>query len=102
MPYTWTIPGKWSHAGDFHQVEFGDGFGKLIFQDGPIAEHGVNGTTNEEVLSALIDRLKALNTPPFSGRENAVAITHLETALLWLQYRTQQRQQRGVEGTGTP
>lgn len=56
-----------------------------------------DGTTNEEVLAVLIDRLNYLNGK-FPCRENAIAITHIETALLWLNKRTADRLNRGVEG----
>ena len=66
------------------------------------AEKGIlvtlfNGTTNEEVLAVLIDRLNYLQGK-FPCKENAVAITHIETALLWLNKRTEDRKKRGVEG----
>ena len=60
-----------------------------------------NGTTNEEVLKVLIDRMQSLNAK-MASRENAIVITHLETALLWLEKRTRDRQARGVEGTPKP
>lgn len=56
-----------------------------------------NGTTNEEVLAMLIDRMNYLQSK-FPCRENAIAITHIETALLWLNHRTANRKARGVEG----
>ncbi len=56
-----------------------------------------DGTTNEEVLRVLIDRVQYLNRK-FPCRENAIVITKLEEALLWLNYRTAQRKARGVEG----
>lgn len=56
-----------------------------------------DGTTNEEVIEALVDRLSFLQAK-FPCKENAVAITHLETALLWLEKRTNDRIKRGVEG----
>lgn len=56
-----------------------------------------DGTTNEEVLVVLIDRLNSLNAK-FPCRENSIAITHIETALLWLNKRTADRKARGVEG----
>lgn len=56
-----------------------------------------DGTTNEEALSVLIDRLNLLNNK-FPCKENAEAITHIETALLWLNKRTADRLARGVEG----
>lgn len=56
-----------------------------------------DGTTNEEVLRVLVDRVQYLNGK-FPCRENALAITKLEEALLWLEARTKARVQRGVEG----
>lgn len=56
-----------------------------------------DGTTNEAVLDVLIDRLQFLNAK-FPCRENAIALTHLETALLFLEKRTRDRVKRGVEG----
>lgn len=57
-----------------------------------------DGTTNEEVLQVLIHRLQFLGAK-MPSRENAIALTHIETALLWLKKRTQDRLERGVEGT---
>jgi hypothetical protein len=56
-----------------------------------------DGTTNEEVLAVLLNRLNFLNGK-FPCRENAIAITHIETALLWLNHRTASRVARNVEG----
>jgi hypothetical protein len=56
-----------------------------------------DGTTNEEVLEVLIDRMNFLNGK-FPCRENSIVITHLETALLWLEKRTNDRLKRAVEG----
>lgn len=57
-----------------------------------------DGTTNEEVLEMLIDRLRFLGEK-LPCRENAIAITKLEEAQLWLLKRTADRRSRGVEGT---
>jgi hypothetical protein len=58
-----------------------------------------DGTTNEEVLLMLTDRLRVLQEK-LPSRETAIAITKCEEALLWLNKRTADRIQRGVEGTG--
>lgn len=71
----------------------------LRFQNGPIAECGVNGITQEALLTVVADRLRSFQAGPYSCKENAVALTHIETALLWLQKRTLDRMRRGVEGT---
>lgn len=58
-----------------------------------------DGTTNEEVLAVLIDRLNYLNGI-CPCRENAIVITKLEESLMWLNKRTADRKNRGVEGRG--
>lgn len=68
------------------------------FQEGPIQEVGVNGFTNEALLAIVEHRLDCFNAGPFSCRENAVAKTHIETGHLWLNKRTRDRKNRGVEG----
>jgi hypothetical protein len=57
-----------------------------------------DGTTNEEVLKMLIDRLRFLGEK-LASRENSLAVTKCEEALLWLEKRTADRKARGVEGT---
>jgi hypothetical protein len=71
----------------------------FVFQNGPIKEVGVNGITHEALLAVLIDRMRSFQAGPYSCRENAIALTHLEEALMWLQRRTVARIKRGVEGT---
>lgn len=72
---------------------------KVHFQEGPIKENGVNGVCNEDLIAMVICRLEHFNKSEFSCRENAMAITKLEEALLWLRKRTIGRENRGVEGT---
>lgn len=75
--------------------------GLINFQDGPIKEAGVNGVMNEDLIAMVVHRLQAFQESPYKCRENAVAITKLEEALLWLNKRTLDRERRGVEGTHT-
>lgn len=70
----------------------------IKFQDGTIPEKGKNGLLIEEALSQCVDRLKQYQSE-VPCRENAIALTHIETAILWLQQRTADRISRGVEGT---
>jgi hypothetical protein len=79
-------------TGAFHVKE-------ILFQNGPIKEAGVNGLTQEVLLAIVIDRLRSFQAGPFSCRENAIALTNCEEALMWLQRRTIARIKRGVEGT---
>lgn len=72
---------------------------EVFFQNGPIAEVGVNGLTHEVLLAIVADRLRCFQKGPFACRENALAITKIEEAMHWLQRRTLERMRRGVEGT---
>lgn len=56
-----------------------------------------HGTTLEEMLRVSIERLQDLNER-HSCRENALAITKMQEALMWLNERTRERKARGVEG----
>jgi hypothetical protein len=80
-------------------TDFGAGQVTILFQNGPIAEAGVNGITQEVLLSILIDRLQSFQAGQFASRENALALTKLEEAQMWLHQRTRSRMARGVEGT---
>jgi hypothetical protein len=84
---------------------------RLNFQNGPIAESGVNGLSNEALVAVVIDRMRGFQFQRlpdgefdeskrgiYACKENACALTHLEEALLWLQSRTHKRMARGVEG----
>jgi hypothetical protein len=84
-------------------IEPGDGKPSFVvsigFQDGPIKEVGVNGVTNEALLAILIDRMRGFQAGQYASRDNAVALTKMEEALMWLHKRTRDRLTRGVEGT---
>lgn len=73
----------------------------ICFQNGPIAEAGVNGLTHEVLLAIVADRLRSFQQGPYSCKANACALTHIEEAQHWLQQRTLERMRRGVEGTHT-
>jgi hypothetical protein len=98
-----SVPGERISLKDYTEVH-PDGsvsapFAHISFQNGPIKEAGVNGITQEALLAIVIDRLRSFQEGPFRCRENAIALTHCEEALMWLQRRTVARIKRGVEGT---
>jgi hypothetical protein len=74
----------------------------ILFQNGLIPEAGQNGVTQEALLAIVIDRLRSFQLGPFPCRENAIALTKCEEALMWLQKRTANRVRRGVEGANKP
>lgn len=71
----------------------------IVFQNGPINESGINGLTQEVLLAIVQDRLQSFQAGQYACRENAIALTHVETGMLWLHKRTLDRMQRNVEGT---
>lgn len=71
----------------------------IQFQNGPIQEHGVNGISGEALLAIVEDRLLCFQAGPYACRENAIALTKIQEAMMWLQKRTRDRVARGVEGT---
>lgn len=70
----------------------------IYFQNGPIAENGVNGVTQEVLLAVVEDRLTCFQKGPFACTENADALSHVRLAMQILQNRTRERMSRGVEG----
>jgi len=72
---------------------------RIDFQEGPIKECGVNGVCNEDLIAMVITRLEHFQKSEFACRDNSIAITKLEEAMLWLRKRTMAREKRGVEGT---
>jgi len=75
----------------------------LRFQSQPIAKpEDINGISNEALLAVVADRLECFQAGPFKCRENALALTKIEEAMMWLHKRTRDRMARGVEGSLTP
>lgn len=72
---------------------------EIRFQKGPIQEVGANGISNEALLAVVEDRLLGFQSGQFACRENAIALTKIQEAMMWLQKRTRDRVARGVEGT---
>lgn len=99
--YAIEIPAKDEGDQGFRDEETGKWMDVCMirFQNGPINEVGVNGVTHEALLAILCDRLRGFQKGPYACRENAIVLTHLEEAQMWLQKRTRDRMARGVEGT---
>jgi len=72
-------------------------FQKVVFYKKNLDGTEVNGTTLEEMLRVSIERLTDLNSK-FPCRENSIALTKMQEALMWLNKRTEDRIARGVEG----
>ena len=89
---------RWNQPIDNHiEVNNKDNAITFKIQDGPIAEHGVNGCQVDTMIETARIIIHGLNKK-FPCRENSLAITKLEEALLWLYKRKADREKRGVEG----
>lgn len=78
----------------------------IQWQNGPLGRDNErqqpNGAFVEILLAAILQRIEfyqTANNGKFKCRENAIAITKIEEALLWLDKRTRDREARQVEGT---
>lgn len=83
--------------GHVYMILSGPKITELNFQNGGVADNGVNGITNEALLAILVHRINYLNAK-FPCRENSLALTKIEEASHWLEARTKARLERGVEG----
>lgn len=70
------------------------------FQMGPRNElNSRPGVLDVDLLEIVRDRLRSFQAGGFACRENALALTHIEEALMWMNKRTEDRAERGVLGT---
>lgn len=70
----------------------------LRFQNGGVAEVGVNGIQVEDLLAVSAHRLACFQAGPFACEPNQVALDSINTALNALDSRTAERKARNVEG----
>lgn len=72
----------------------------IQMQNGPRKdEKSIHGVIDTDLLEIVRDRLKSFQVGPFSSRENACALTHIEEALMWMNRRVEDRIERQVLGT---
>ena len=72
---------------------------QIGWQNGIVSKNSHNGAFIEDVIEAAISRLRFFQGSRFRCRENALAITKLEEANLWLLQRTLNREDQGVEAS---
>ena len=72
----------------------------IRFQDGARKEdNSIHGVIDSDLIEIVKHRLEAFQKGPFSSRENAIVLTHLEEALMWMNRRVEDRIERNVLGT---
>ena len=72
---------------------------QVLWQDGIVGDDRQNGAFVEDVIEVARQRLQFFQASKFRCRENAIALTHIETALAWLDFRTRARLIENVENT---
>lgn len=102
---TVNVLGEKGNGGAFHNysIEFGDKGShhvSILFQNGPRhLEESRHGVIDTDLLEIVRHRLQCFQEGDFRTRENAIALTHIEEALLWMNKRVEDRIERGVLGT---
>lgn len=72
----------------------------IVFQKGHRNEAGsAPGVLDVDLLEIVRHRLQSFQRGDHATRENAIALTHIEEALLWMNKRVEDRAERGVLGT---
>lgn len=94
----------WMDANDNPAGGTSSGTGFCIsWQNGPLSvgglRRGPNGAFVETLIEAVIGRLEFYQQSKFACKENEVAMSHLYSALTFLNQRTKDREKRNVEGT---
>lgn len=72
---------------------------EVIFQNGPIAEAGVNGVTPEALFLILQHKYQGFQSGQFACEENERILGCIEECLDQIYSRAHRRQSRHVEGT---
>ena len=74
--------------------------GVIQFQDGPRKlSDSIPGVLDTDLLEIVRHRLSCFQQGPFASRENAVTLTYIEEALMWMNRRVEDRIERNVLGT---
>ena len=72
-------------------IDFQNGARKL--------EDSVSGVIDTDLLEIVRHRLQCFQKGEFATRENAIALTKIEEALMWLNRRVEDRIERNILGT---
>lgn len=89
-----------NHAYAIFKVGENSAMADIQFQNGARKlEDSIHGVLDTDLLEIVRHRLQCFQQGPFSTRENAIALTHIEEALLWMNKRVEDRIERNVLGT---
>lgn len=92
--------GNANHVYEVYTASGDELIATIKFQHGPRrVPESISGVLDTDLLEIVRDRLKSFQSGEFACRENAIALTHIEDALLWMDRRVRDRAKRGVLGT---
>lgn len=93
-------PGNGRHYYEVERADTGETLAKIQFQNGARKEEGSTpGVLEGDLLEIVRHRLQCFQSGEYATRENALALTAIEEALMWLNKRKEDRKARGVLGT---
>jgi len=94
------------NGGAYHEYliadnnEPADVYVRIQMQNGARKLHNSkHGVLDTDLLEIVRHRLQCFQQGEFSTRDNAVALTHIEEALMWMNRRVEDRIERNVLGT---
>lgn len=89
-------------ANHHYQVDLqnGNGVVDIQFQNGARLLHdSIHGVLDTDLLEIVRHRLQCFQAGEFASEYNAVALRHVEQALMWMNRRVEDRIERNVLGT---
>lgn len=91
-------PGNGIH--EYSIARDGDVILNIQYQCGPRNDpESIPGVLDQDLLEIVRHRLQSFQKGEYATRENALALTHIEEALMWMAKRSNDRVERGVLGT---
>ncbi len=87
------------HYSDDKEKGIGTVLADIQFQNGARKEQdSISGVSSMDLLEIVRHNLQCFQSGEFATRENAIALTKVEEALLWLNKRSEDRAERNVLG----
>ena len=83
-----------------NEVHIPEAYAVIQMQNGARKLEGsIHGVLDTDLLEIVRHRLQCFQKGAFATRDNAVALTHIEEALMWMNRRVEDRIEREVLGT---
>lgn len=100
------VVGEQGNGGAYHEYLITEAsepravYSCIKFQNGARKlQDSIHGVLDTDLLEIVRHRLQCFQKGDFATRENAIALTHIEEALMWMNRRVEDRIERNVLGT---